>query len=168
MADNQQDKPQEHKPPEDKAQEEKPKIIVDDDWKAQARAEKEKLDEEVKARQEAEGAPGEAAGPGGGRIPPASFATLVNSLGAQALLALGGYEDRKTKRRLVDLDLAKHHIDSLVVLEEKTKGNLTDEERQLLDNVLYEARMQFVQFAQRLSVAPASSARRQPPKRGQG
>jgi hypothetical protein len=163
MADNQQEKPQ-----EDKAQEEKPKIIVDDDWKAQAQAEKEKLDEEIKAKQEAEGGEGEPAGPGGRRLPPASFATLVNSLGAQALLALGGYEDPKTKRRLVDLDLAKHHIDSLAVLEDKTKGNLTDEEQKLLDGVLYEARMQFVQFAQRLSQVTAPPGRPQAQGKAQG
>ena len=58
-------------------------------------------------------------------------------------------EDPKTKRRYVDLDLAKHHIDILGLLEEKTKGNLTDEEKKLLDQALYEVRMQYVQIAQR-------------------
>jgi len=119
----------------------KPKIIVDDDWKAQAEAEKQKLAEQVEShKQRAER-----------RMPQASFATLVNSLAVQALLALGGYEDPKTKKRLVDLELAKHHIDTLAVLEEKTKGNLTEEEKRILDKALYETRMQYVQFAQRLS-----------------
>ena len=156
MADNPQETPQPEQPPADQPQE-KPKIIVDDDWKAQAQAEKQKLDEEIKAKQEAgEAAPGAPGAEGQPRrLPPASFGTLVNSLGTQALLALGGYEDRKTKRRLVDMDLAKHQIDTLAMLEEKTKGNLTDEEKQLLDGVLYQARMQFVEFAQRISqVAP--------------
>jgi len=141
--------------------EEKPKIIVDDDWKAQAQAEKEKLAEEVE--KEAPGAPGAgaagAAGRGGPReLPPASLTTLISSLVTQAFLALGGMEDPKTKRRYVDLDLAKHHIDTLVVLEEKTKGNLTDEEKRLLNQGLYECRMQYVNIAQRVTTAPGPRA----------
>jgi hypothetical protein len=118
---------------------EKPKIIVDDDWKNQAQAEKEKLAQETDKG---------AAGAGEREIPPASFTTLVGSLLTQVFMALGGYEDPQTKRRYVDLDLAKHYIDTLVVLEAKTKGNLTDEEKKLLDRSLYEARMQYVQIAQ--------------------
>ena len=125
----------------------KPKIIIDDDWKAQARAEKEKLAEQV------EGKPGEggaaAAGRRGGprEIPPASFSTLVSSLVTQTFYALGGMEDRRG-RRYVDLDVAKHHIDTLVILEEKTKGNLAPEEQKMLDQGLYECRMQYVNVAQ--------------------
>jgi len=125
--------------------EEKPKIIVDDDWKAQAQAEKEKLADEV------EKGPAEPPGAAGQRpreLPPANFATLVGSLVTQILFALGGVEDPKTKRRYVDLALAKHHVDMLAVLEEKTKGNLTDDETKLLDRALYETRMQYVQVAQ--------------------
>ncbi len=121
--------------------EDKPKIIVDDDWKSQAQAEKEKLAHEV-----------DQAGPGGSagerEMPPASFATLVGSILSQIFMALGGYEDPRTKRRYVDLELAKHLVDTLVVLEGKTKNNLTDEEKRLLDHALYEARMQYVQIAQ--------------------
>jgi hypothetical protein len=116
---------------------EKPKIIVDDDWKAQAQAEKQKLEQQAEQAAAQE-------------LPAASFATLVSSLVAQAFMAMGGYEDPKTKRRYVDLALAKHHIDTLVVLEDKTKGNLSAEEKKLLDNALYEVRMQYVQLAQRL------------------
>jgi len=138
---------------------EKPRIIVDSDWKAQAQAEKEKLAREVEAKQAQQAAQGgEAAGPGGEgpgggaprELPPPSFAALVTGLATQILYALGGYEDPRTKRRYVDLDLAKHQIDSLAVLEEKTKGNLTDEEKKVLDQALYECRMQYVQIAQRV------------------
>jgi len=141
---------------------EKPKIVVDSDWKAQAQAEKEKLAREVEAKQAqaqqaaaagpaGPAAAGAAAGPGGQReLPPASFETLVASLATQILYALGGYEDPRTKRRYVDLDLAKHHIDTLTVLEAKTKGNLTEDEKKVLDNALYECRMQYVQIAQRV------------------
>lgn len=157
----QQDQPQQGEPQQDQPQQEKPKIIVDDDWKAQAQAEKQKLDEEIRAKQ-AEGKAAGAPAAGGPReMPPASFSTLVGSLAAQALLALGGYEDPRTKRRLVDLELAKHHIDTLAVLEEKTKGNLTDEEKKALDGAMYEARMRYVEFAQRISQMV-------PPGRAQG
>jgi len=140
--------------------EEKSKIIIDDDWKAQARAEKEKLAQE--AEEQAEAGDAAAAGPGAGprQLPAASIATLVNSVAVQALYALGGMEDPKTKRRYVDLDLAKHQIDTLAVLEEKTKGNLTDEEKRLLDQAIYECRMQYVNIAQRISTA---APRSQPP-----
>lgn len=127
---------------------EEPKIVVDDDWKAQARAEKEKLDERAEKQdqqdQQDTGAQDQAAR----ELPPASFATLANSLAAQVMLAMGGMQDPKTKRRIVDLGLAKHHIDTLAMLEEKTKGNLTDEEVKLLDQALYQVRMHYVQVAQ--------------------
>lgn len=120
-----------------------PKIIVDQDWKAQAQAEKEKLDAE------ASGAADKAAA--AREIPPADFTGLVNAMATNILFALGGFEDPKTKRRYVDLALAKHYVDLLSVLEEKTKGNLSDEEKKLLDDALYQTRMQYVQIAQRVS-----------------
>lgn len=133
---------------------EEPKIIVDDDWKTQAKAEKEKLAKEVEDSQAA--GPGAAGGPEQGprELPAATFVTLVNSLVTQVLIALAGYEDPKTKRRYVDLDLAKHFIDTLAVLEEKTGGNLTDEEKKLLDRGLYETRLQYVQVAQAAQAVP--------------
>jgi len=133
---------------------EKPKIIVDDDWKAQARAEKEKLAEETDSAADA----GDAAGGGRPReIPAASFSVLVSSLVTQTFFALGAIEDPQSGKRYVDPNLAKHHIDMLGVLEDKTRGNLTDEEKKLLDRAIYECRMQYVQVAQQLSQArPAS------------
>ncbi len=128
----------------EKNQQEEPKIIVDDDWKAQAQAEKEKLAEQVE-KEATEGKPGEARPR---ELPPAGLSTLITTLVTQVYMELGGLEDPKTKRRYVDLDLAKHHIDMLVVIDEKTKGNLSDEEKKLLDQALYETRMQYVQIAQ--------------------
>ena len=48
--------------------------------------------------------------------------------------------------------MAKHNIDMLGVLEEKTKGNLTDEEQRLLDGALYESRMRYVSIAQQIAM----------------
>lgn len=125
---------------------EKSKIIVDDDWKTQAQAEKEKLEEKAEEKTaQAEQAR---------QLPPASFSVMVNSLVTQIFFALGAIEDPQTKKRYLDLDQAKHQIDMLVVLEEKTQGNLSDEEKKLLDRAIYEARMQYVQVAQHVSQAP--------------
>jgi hypothetical protein len=128
----------------------KPKIIVDDDWKAQAQAEKEKLAAEAAGKGASAGG-ADAGEEGPQEIPPASFSTLISYLVTQVFMALGGYVDPQTKKRYVDLAIAKHHIDTLNVLEEKTRGNLTEDEKKLLDQALYECRMQYVQIAQRVS-----------------
>ena len=82
----------------------------------------------------------------GGAPAEASFAGLVQSLMTQALFYLGELGTR-SGQTLVDLDMAKLHIDMMGVLEEKTRGNLSDEEKQLLDTALYEVRMRFVAVA---------------------
>ena len=122
-------------------QEPAPKIIVDDDWKAQAQAEKERLSAEEVAPPAGDDAQGQR------QMPEASFEVLISSMVTQAMFALGAIEDPATKKRYLDLDLAKHHIDMLTVLEEKTKGNLSDDEAKLLDQALYESRMHYVQVA---------------------
>ena len=78
------------------------------------------------------------------RIPPASFPILVSTLGAQAMTALGQIENPLTKKREVNLDLAKHVIDTLAILSEKTRGNLSAEEAAMLDAVTHELRMAYL------------------------
>ncbi len=127
--------------------EEKPKIVVDEDWKAQAQAEKEKLAETDQAGGAPAGTGAAAAARGAGReLPPASFVSLVGSLEAQVLFALGAIPTSRGERYR-DLELAKHHVDVLGVLEEKTRGNLTDEEKRTLDDTLYRVRMAYVETA---------------------
>ena len=91
---------------------------------------------------------GSDAGTPQGPLPPACFLTLVNSLAMQALYFMGQLPDQADKAPKINLDLAKHHIDTLNVLEEKTRGNLTDNESKALAMVLHEARMLYVQSAQ--------------------
>ncbi len=79
-------------------------------------------------------------------MPPASFATLVQSILTQILYYLGDLTSRGGEPS-VNLDMAKHQIDILGILEEKTHGNITDEEKQLLDSALYETRMRYVNVA---------------------
>lgn len=145
---------------------EEPKIVVDDDWKQQAQAEKQKLAEQAKADEtppadSPQGQPPDQQAPGQGpdqgaegqerQLPPASFTTLVSSLATQAMMALGGFRDPDSDKVMVDLDLAKHHIDTLKVLEEKTKGNIDEEEKKLLDEASYQVQMLFVQVVQHIS-----------------
>ena len=77
-------------------------------------------------------------------IPPASFGFLISTLAAQAMTSLGKSPNPITKQNEVNLDLAKHFIDTLAVLETKTKGNLTKEEAAVLEAVLHELRMTFM------------------------
>ncbi len=112
----------------------------DADWKAEARVEKERLAREAgDAAAKAKARPRE--------VPPAGFAGLVHSLAARAMMFLSDRTHPETGESLQDLELAKHTIDLLAVLEEKTRGNLDEEERRLLDGVLYELRMAYVSAA---------------------
>jgi hypothetical protein len=79
-------------------------------------------------------------------LPPASIGTLANSLASQALYYLGelAYQGGDP---VTNLDMAKHQIDTLTVLEEKTGSNLADDERAALDRALFEARSRFVSVA---------------------
>lgn len=138
--------------------EEHPSLHIDTDWKKQAQEEKRRLVEQAAAASpkasEAGVATQPAPEPGGprqggrqrGQMPPASFGTLVQSLMTQALFYLGDLATRGAEPT-INLDMAKLQIDTLAMLEEKTQGNLTDDERKLLDTVLYETRMRYVSVA---------------------
>ena len=82
-------------------------------------------------------------------LPPASFTFLVLSLRTQAEMQLGlvhfGEEEEKPQP---ELPLARHTIDMLGVLLDKTKGNLTLDEQRLLENSLTELRFRFVQVSE--------------------
>jgi len=141
--------------------EEGPKIHIDSDWKAEAQREKERLAQQAKSKAQAQaqaqtqaqagaspaGGAGQAGGGAAHELPPANFETLMGLLATQALMYLGAYADPRTGQPMVDLDVARHHIDLLAVLEEKTKGNLEDEEARSLASMLYELRSRYVQVA---------------------
>src|SRR5687767_3130366 len=91
-------------------------------------------------------------------IPPASFGFIVLSLRAQAEMQLGLMHFGEEPKPEPDLDLARHTIDLMAVLVEKTKGNLSLEEQRLLENSLTELRFRFVQVSDESSSAAASKA----------
>lgn len=152
-------------------------LHIDDDWKKQAQEEKKRLVEEAEKRKAAAAAPAGPAGViptqsaapsarqspsarAGGRpgreereMPEASFGTLIQSMVTQILLYIGDLAVRGSEG-MVNLDVAKHNLDTLSLLEEKTKGNLTAEEKEMLDNALYETRMRYISVASRHAELP--------------
>lgn len=90
-----------------------------------------------------EGESGEKKGPGVA-FPPADFANFILSLSASALMHLGDLKNPATDKLEKDPLMAKHTIDILAMLKEKTKGNLKDDESKLIENVLHDLRIRYV------------------------
>jgi Domain of unknown function (DUF1844) len=86
---------------------------------------------------------------------PTSFLSLIMSLASNAAASLGMMPHPATGETGVDLQTAKHWIDVLGMLEEKTQGNLDEQEAQMLENLLADLRMQYVSFAQSPTPPPA-------------
>ncbi len=82
---------------------------------------------------------------------PASFASFMMSIASNAASSLGMMEHPVTGKREVDLELGKHWIDVLGMLQKKTKGNLLPQEQQILEGLLADLRMQYVSLT---SAAP--------------
>ena len=121
----------EQEPPTEK------RIIIDEDYKAQVQHDKERA---------ATTEPPPRTRP---PLPPASFPLLLATLGTQALMALGFLPNPVSEKTEQDLEQAKHLIDMLGVLEEKTKGNLTADEKRQLDSLLFDLRLQYVEASKR-------------------
>ena len=77
-------------------------------------------------------------------LPEINFATFVVSLSSSALIHLGIVPDPMTGEKKKDLAIAKQTIDMLGMLQQKTRGNLTEEEDQLMESMLYDLRMRYV------------------------
>jgi uncharacterized protein DUF1844 len=86
---------------------------------------------------------------------PAGFANFIMSIASNAASSLGMIEHPVTHKREVDLELAKHWIDILGMLERKTKGNLAPQEEKILESLLADLRMQYVSLTS--SVSPKAS-----------
>ncbi|MCM8790316.1 MAG: DUF1844 domain-containing protein [Candidatus Omnitrophica bacterium] len=80
----------------------------------------------------------------GREMPEASFGVFISSLMMEALVALGEIENPLSKKKDRNLAHAKFVIDTLAMLQEKTKNNLTSEESGALESILYDLRMRFV------------------------
>ncbi|ACL05067.1 Domain of unknown function DUF1844 [Desulfatibacillum aliphaticivorans] len=82
-------------------------------------------------------------------LPQVNFPTFIISLSSSVLVYLGEMEDPATGETVVNLPVAKQTIDILGMLEEKTKGNLSEDESRLLQNILYDLRMRYVALAKK-------------------
>lgn len=147
MADEQSDKPQ-------------LEIKSDEGWKNRVKAEDAKLDAERggadqprpdepanQAEEPAAEAIPEEEEIDPSQIPPANFAMLVQSFATQALVALGQIPNPVTGEAKAQPALAKHFIDLLGVIEEKTEGNLSNPERNLLVDSLHHLRLAYVELS---------------------
>ena len=78
-------------------------------------------------------------------LPEPSLKTFVSGLAGQVLINLGLFDNPLTGKRQVDLEQAKYSIDLLQILQDKMRGNLTDEEAKLMSAILYDLRMRYVE-----------------------
>ena len=100
-------------------------------------------DDQPKSEREADGA--------------SPFIALISSLGMQVLIQLGEMEDPGTGTRSQDLAGAQATINLLMMLKEKTKGNLTKQESRIMENLLYDLQMKFVEYGRSQSARPLKS-----------
>lgn len=127
------------------AEEEKGFVIKDrrsfdekGDLKGEAPKEEKKVEKEEKKEQVSEA---ETQRP---PLPEVNFTSLVFSLSSSALFHLGEIADPQTGEKKKDLPLAKHSVDTIAMLKEKTAGNLTEEEQKFVENVLTDLRWRYV------------------------
>jgi len=99
-------------------------------------------DEEVRERPE-EGLPKDNAGTPP-PLPEVNFTSLIFSLSSSALMHTGEIADPQTGEKKKDLLLAKHAIDTISMLKEKTEGNLSEEEQKFIESVLMDLKWRYV------------------------
>ena len=127
--------------------EDESKLQIDDDWKNEAATDKERLARNVEGEQQ--GSPGD--------LGDAGFSGIVQMLAMQAMVGLGGLRGPDGKDIPPNLELAKLHVDMLDALDTKTAGNLTPNEKRLLDTTLHQLRMAYVEVARGGVPAPPTA-----------
>jgi hypothetical protein len=126
------------------------KIIIDEDWKSQVQAEK-----EAAKQKSPQPSAAEAAKAGGDfQMPPASLEMLITTLVTEAMISLGQAPHPHTGEVVFQPQQAKYLIDTIDMLREKTQGNVTPDEMQLMEQLLHQLRMVYVQ----LTTAPRAGA----------
>ncbi len=105
---------------------------------AAAKAKEEEERKEEPGTEEAERAP----------LPEVNFNSLIFSLSSSVLLHLGELADPQTGEKRKDIALAKHTIDTIAMLKEKTQGNLNGEEEKFLESILTDLRWRYVKAAE--------------------
>lgn len=111
------------------------RYFFEDGGKANESAEKKKEEPSLSKEEKRESYP---------PLPPVDFSTFIFSLNTSALLHLGEIADPATGKKEKQIVLAKHTIDVIAMLYEKTKGNLTRDEEALIEHILYDLRMRYI------------------------
>lgn len=127
------------------------KSFIDEDWKSQVEAEKSAAEAARKAAgSQPAAAPKAGSKPAAaeGVNPPADLSTLVSLLATQAMVSLGALPNPPSHQVEIDAAQARHFIDLLEMLDEKTRDNTTPQEARLLDGILHELRIAWVQTQQ--------------------
>jgi len=106
---------------------------VDEEWKKQVERDKER-ETAKQTQQQPRGVPPEAT----------SFTAFITGLAMQAMMALGEMADPKTGLQRENVGEARYLIDTLSMLQEKTKGNLTEQEAAAIEEAVYSLRMTYV------------------------
>ena len=129
------------------------KIVIDEDWKTQVEREKQTLESvgQEPTSDTPTDSPEETTTQSTGELPPASYELLLTSLATQTMVYLGQIPDPIEQKAVVRLDLARHNIDMLTMLKEKTQGNLTDAENEATEAVVHQLRMAFVAISNQAS-----------------
>ncbi|MEN6404862.1 MAG: DUF1844 domain-containing protein [Thermoguttaceae bacterium] len=115
------------------------KIIIDEDWKTRVEAEREAEKQDPSVAEKPAGGPQQKI-----PMPPPTLSFLVSTLYLQGAMALGALPNPVTKKADRQLDQAKHAIDLLAMLQQKTEGNRTQAESEELESALHELRMAYV------------------------
>ncbi len=130
------------------------KIIIDEDWKSQVQAEKEAAQQQAPQPATPKGT----AMPGDHAMPPASLEMLITTLVTEAMISLGQIPHPHTGETVFQPQQAKYLIDTVEMLREKTKGNVTPAETEMMDQLLHELRLTYVQ----LTTAPQAGTIQRP------
>lgn len=120
---------------EEKLKKSGPEKTVNEEWKKTVQEKKETVGEEKPEQKTKQ------------RIPEASFNLFISSLVTQILINLGEVENPFNKKKEQNLDQAKFIIDTLQIIRDKTRGNLSDDEEKYLDTMLYDLRMRYIEKA---------------------
>lgn len=139
---------------------EEKKIIIDEDWKSQVEAEREAAktaSEQAPAGEAAAEQPAGAASDVDPPMPPASFTVLISTLATEAMMALGQMPHPLTGEVTPRRNQAKYLIDTIEMLCELTKGNVSDEETAGVGELLHTLKMAFVQMPKSSAGPPPTS-----------
>lgn len=127
---------------------EEPKIIIDEDWKSQVERERQETQDEGKEKTAPEDDKADEA-----EEEHTLFEQLISGFAAQTMVALGLIVPKDAPEVVVDLDHARYMIDTLVMLKEKTKGNLLPREEGSLTEAVSELQRVFAMRAQQVQEA---------------